>query len=107
MDGVFQHNGIPVKVAYGGTIQIEEKNPVRFMNIIGYQGSTVDPLQLFIGAGLTSITQYINSGSGLLLANVRQIPGAAEERGLSLISQMQDCGFRFPLYMGKGRIFNF
>ena len=106
MDGVFQHNGIPVKVAYGGTIQIEDKKPVRFTNIIGYQGSTVDPLQLFIGAGLTSIIDYTRNGSGLLLANVRQIPGGAEERGLTLISQMQDCGFRFPLTMGKGRIFN-
>ncbi len=106
MDGVFQHNGIPVKVAYGGTIQIENKKPVRFMNIIGYQGSTVDSLQLFIGAGLTSINQYINTGSGLLLANVRQIPGAAEERGQALIREMQASGFRFPLMMGKGRIFN-
>ncbi len=106
MDGVFQHNGIPVKVAYGGTIQIEHKRPVRFMDIIGYQGSTVDPLQLFIGSGLTSITSYINTGSGLLLANVRQIPGGAEEHGKSLIEAMQACGFRFPLSMGKGRIFN-
>lgn len=106
MDGVFQHNGIPVKVAYGGTIQVEEKKPLRFMDIIGYQGSTVDPLQLFIGAGLTTIHNYINTGSGFLLANVRQIPGRAEERGRSLISQMQECGFRFPLTMGKGRIFN-
>jgi len=106
MDGVFQHNGIPVKVAYGGTIQIEDKKPVRFMNIIGYQGSTVDSLQLFLGAGLTSINQYINTGSGILLANVRQIPGAAEERSQILIQEMQACGFRFPLMMGKGRIFN-
>ncbi|MCA1915829.1 DUF128 domain-containing protein [Methanospirillum hungatei] len=106
MDGVFQHNGIPVKVAYGGTILIEDTKPVRFMNIIGYQGSTVDSLQLFLGAGLTSINQYINTGSGILLANVRQIPGAAEERGQMLIQEMQTCGFRFPLMMGKGRIFN-
>ncbi|NLV25956.1 MAG: DUF128 domain-containing protein [Methanomicrobiales archaeon] len=106
MDGVFQHHGIPVKVAYGGTLQIENKNPIRFMNIIGYQGSTIDPLQLFIGAGLTAITRYCDTNSGLLLANVRQIPAGAEERSRSLISEMQDCGFRFPLTMGKGRIFN-
>jgi len=106
MDGVFQHNGIPVRVAYGGTIQIENKKPTGFRNIIGYQGATVDSLQLFIGAGLTAITDYINTGTGLLLANVRQIPGAAEGRGHDLIEKMQGCGFRFPLMMGKGRIFN-
>lgn len=106
MDGVFQHNGIPVKVAYGGTIEMKEREPVRFMDVIGYQGSTVDPLQLFIGAGLTSINNYIDTGNGSLLANVRQIPGAAEEKAQKLIIEMQDCGFRFPLTMGKGRIFN-
>ena len=106
MDGVFQHNGIPVKVAYGGTIEMKEREPVRFMDIIGYQGSTVDPLQLFIGAGLTSINNYIETGNGSLLANVRQIPGAAEEKAQNLIVLMQECGFRFPLTMGKGRIFN-
>lgn len=106
MDGVFQHNGIPVKVAYGGTIEMKEREPVRFMDIIGYQGSTVDPLQLFIGAGLTSINNYIETGNGSLLANVRQIPGAAEEKAQNLIAKMQECGFRFPLTMGKGRIFN-
>lgn len=106
MDGVFQHNGIPVKVAYGGTIEMKEREPVRFIDVIGYQGSTVDPLQLFIGAGLTSINNYIDTGNGSLLANVRQIPGGAEEKAQSLIVRMQDCGFRFPLTMGKGRIFN-
>ncbi len=106
MDGVFQHHGIPVRVAYGGTISIEKKKPVRFVDLIGYQGSTVDPLQLFIGAGLTGINDFINTGTGVLLANIRQIPGAAEEQSTGLISKMQDCGFRFPLTYGKGEIFN-
>jgi hypothetical protein len=106
MDGVFQHNGIPVKVAYGGTIMMKDKVPVCFNDIIGYQGSTIDPLQLFIGAGLTSINEYISTGTGLLLANVRQIPGSAHDQALGLISDMQNCGFRFPLILGKGRIFN-
>ncbi|MDD1724487.1 MAG: NrpR regulatory domain-containing protein [Methanospirillum sp.] len=106
MDGVFQHNGIPVKVAYGGTIRLTDKTPENFSHIIGYQGSTVDPLQLFIGAGLTSIQDYVRTGTGVLLANVRQIPGLAEDRALGLISHMRECGFRFPLTMGKGKIFN-
>ena len=85
---------------------MKEREPVRFIDVIGYQGSTVDPLQLFIGAGLTSINNYIDTGNGSLLANVRQIPGAAEEKAQNLIVEMQGCGFRFPLTMGKGRIFN-
>ena len=106
MDGVFQHNGIPVKMAYGGTIRIIDRKPVEFVDLIGYQGSTVDPLQLFINSGLTSIGAYISEGSGVLLANIRQIPGSSWERASNLITRMQNCGFRFPLMMGRGQIFN-
>ncbi|HWQ67408.1 MAG TPA: NrpR regulatory domain-containing protein [Methanospirillum sp.] len=106
MDGVFQHNGIPVKMAYGGTIRLAEGKPVEFVDLIGYQGSTVDPLQLFINSGLTAIGQFIRDGNGVLLANIRQIPGSAGDRASDLISRMQGCGFRFPLMMGRGQIFN-
>lgn len=106
MDGVFQHNGIPVKMAFGGTIRIEDRNPVGFVDLIGYQGSTVDPLQLFINSGLTSIGSYIADGNGVLLANIRQIPGSSWDRASDLITRMQACGFRFPLMMGRGEIFN-
>ncbi len=106
MDGIFQHNGIPVKMAYGGTIRIEERKPVEFVDLIGYQGSTVDPLQLFINSGMTSIGSFVTGGTGILLANIRQIPGTAWDRASDLISRMQGCGFRFPLMMGTGKIFN-
>lgn len=106
MDGVFQHNGIPVKMAYGGTIRIDDKKPVEFVDLIGYQGSTVDPLQLFINSGLTAIGPYISGGSGVLLANIRQIPGSSWDRASDLIRRMQNSGFRFPLMMGRGQIFN-
>ena len=106
MDGIFQHNGIPVKMAYGGTIRIEERKPVEFVDLIGYQGSTVDPLQRFINSGMTSIGSFVTGGTGILLANIRQIPGTAWDRASDLISRMQGCGFRFPLMMGTGKIFN-
>ncbi len=106
MDGVFQHNGIPVKMAYGGTIRIEDQKPIEFVDLIGYQGSTVDPLQLFINSGLTSIGSFITGGSGVLLTNIRQIPGSSWDRASDLIKRMQGCGFRFPLMMGRGQIFN-
>jgi hypothetical protein len=106
MDGVFQHNGIPVKMAFGGTIRIQEKEPYEFVDLIGYRGSTVDPLQLFINSGLTSIGPCISEGSGVLLANIRQIPGSSWDRASDLITRMQNCGFKFPLMMGRGQVYN-
>ena len=42
MDGVFQRNGIPVKMAYGGRLEIEENIPQRFRDLIG----TGEPLSI-------------------------------------------------------------
>ena len=57
MDGVFQRNGVPVKMAYGGRLEIEQGIPKRFKDLIGYRGTTIDPLELFISSGLTSISR--------------------------------------------------
>ncbi|MBN1166184.1 MAG: DUF128 domain-containing protein [Methanospirillaceae archaeon] len=106
MDGVLQHNGIPVQMAYGGRIMVEEKKPQYFADLIRYQGTTIDPLALFISSGLTSITGYIGTGTGILLANVREIPVYAKKRALEVSESMQSNGFIFPLEMRSGNIYN-
>ncbi|MCX6694402.1 MAG: NrpR regulatory domain-containing protein [Methanomicrobiales archaeon] len=105
MDGVFQRNGIPSRMAYGGRIRIEGGRPVEFVDLIGYRGTTVDPLQLFISAGLTSITSLVKTRSGIGLANVREIPSAAEAQVCDLMEKMRECGFLFPLAIGN-EVFN-
>jgi repressor of nif and glnA expression len=105
MDGVFQRRGIPVRMAFGGRLAIENGNPTEFKDLIGYRGSTIDPLQLFISAGLTSLSGYVDTGTGIALANVREVPAAAEPQVIEIISQMQGSGFMFPVTMGT-RAFN-
>jgi len=105
MDGVFQRNGIPVNMAYGGRLEITDGRPDQFRDIIGYEGTTIDPLELFTSAGLTSISNYTKSRSGVVLANVREVPAMAEEQVRDIIRQMNKCGFIFPVSMGS-QVFN-
>jgi repressor of nif and glnA expression len=105
MDGVFQRNGIPVKMAYGGRLDIEYGTPKRFKDLIGYRGTTIDPLELFISSGLTSISSYSRSKSGIALANVREVPCSARSRVEETIRLMNECGFVFPVVMGT-QVFN-
>jgi repressor of nif and glnA expression len=105
MDGVFQRNGIPVKMAYGGRLEIIEGTPKRFVDLIGYRGTTIDPLELFISSGLTTINSYCRTGSGITLANVREIPSSAARQVKDTIRQMKQCGFVFPVSMGN-QVFN-
>lgn len=105
MDGVFQRKGIPVKMAYGGRLEVEKGSPRRFVDLIGYRGTTIDPLELFISSGLTSISSYCSSGSGIALANVREVPASAQKKVSEIIRIMNMCGFVFPVSMGN-HIFN-
>src|SRR5512136_545512 len=105
MDGVFQRNGIPVKMAYGGRLEIDEGTPKRFKDLIGYRGTTIDPLELFISSGLTSISKYAQSKSGITLANVREVPSSAKKQVEDTIRLMNACGFVFPVVMGT-QVFN-
>ena len=105
MDGVFQRNGIPVKMAYGGRLEIEKGIPKQFKDLIGYRGTTIDPLELFISSGLTSISGYTRSKSGITLANVREVPCAAKKDVEETIRLMNTCGFVFPIVMGN-QVFN-
>lgn len=105
MDGVFQRKGIPVKMAYGGRLEIENNTPRRFRDLIAYQGTTVDPLELFISSGLTSVSSLTRSGTGIALANVREVPCSAKTQVQETIRLMNDCGFVFPVTMGN-QVFN-
>lgn len=105
MDGVFQRRGIPVRMAFGGRLEIENGMPTQFRDLIAYRGTTIDPLELFISAGLTSITSFARSKNGIALANVREIPCAARSQAEETIRQMNSCGFVFPVTMGN-EIFN-
>lgn len=100
MDGVFQRRGIPVKMAYGGRLEMESGTPQRFRDLIGYRGTTIDPLELFISSGLTSIYEYTKTTTGVALANVREVPGSAKSLVDETISHMNKCGFIFPVTMG-------
>ncbi|KQC03888.1 MAG: hypothetical protein APR53_04545 [Methanoculleus sp. SDB] len=105
LDGVLQSYGIPVKMAFGGTLSLRNFQPAVFEDLIGYRGTTVDPLQLFITAGLTSVGRIIETGTGTALANIREVPVSARSRVEDIAESMREAGFIFPVTMGT-KVFN-
>lgn len=100
MDGVLQNNGIGVDIVYGGRFRIADNKPVCFEDLIGYRGTTIDPLSLFINAGMTSLQSLIHTGSGVALANVREVTVQAKGRVDGIIDNMAECGFVRPIGIG-------
>lgn len=102
LDGVLQKAGIPARLEYAGRIAVDQGGSAGFLDLIGYRGTSVDPLNLFITAGLTSISRLVTTGAGVALANVRAVPAAALDRVEEVIVRMTECGFMFPAGGGIG-----
>ncbi|MEM1883906.1 MAG: NrpR regulatory domain-containing protein, partial [Candidatus Bathyarchaeia archaeon] len=55
IDGILIHSGIPIFFKYGGLVQVVNRRPLRFIELISYEGTTVPPLELFVRSNQTSI----------------------------------------------------
>ncbi len=93
IDGVLLKTGIPLKPILGGIVQIKKGTPVRFTDILMYASTTIDPLDILMSQKQTSITQLLETGSGNILANLREAPMAARDDIERILSDMIDAGF--------------
>lgn len=77
VNGILLKMGIPVTSRFGGLLEIVDGRPRRFIELIEYRGSTVDPLELFIRAGMTRVQSAARTGRGVVGASLREIPAMA------------------------------
>ncbi len=115
INGVLLKSGIPMDSKFGGILQIADSRPLRFVELIYYSGSSLDPSEAFIRANMTSVRKAIESGNGSILANYREIPGMCREltetilfnlrksgiNGVISLGQKSDSGFQIPIDVTK------
>lgn len=101
IDGVLLKSGIPVKPKFGGVVEIRDGEPLRFTDILTYESTTIDPLDVLMSQELTSIAQIINTGSGKILANLREVPMVARERIEEVLDSLIGAGFSCVLEVGE------
>ena len=74
INGVLLKQGIPIDSKFGGILQVKNSEPLRFVELIHYSGSSLDPSEIFIRGKMTSVAQVVEKGEGKILANFREIP---------------------------------
>jgi len=77
INGIMLKEGIPVTARFGGLVEVREGHPLRFVQLLEYSGTTVDPLEAFIKAGMTAVRECARQGSGIIGASFREIPTSA------------------------------
>lgn len=101
IDGVLLKAGIPVNPVCGGIVQVSDKKPVRFTEILRYDSTTLDPHDVLLSQELTSVLEMIHSGSGKVLASVREVPMVAKDHLEGVLSDLMDAGFKGILEVGE------
>lgn len=91
-NGILTKAGIPVESRFGGLLQIEKGEPVRFVEIINYNGTSIDPLEIFIQSGMTDFTGTTSEGSGRIGANFFEIPAEARREAARIVGRMEKLG---------------
>lgn len=101
INGIFLKAGIPVTSRFGGVLQIEDSEPSRYTALISYEGSSLDPLEIFIKSRMTDVTGAVRNHSGKVLASFREIPVVSMEKADELRSVMEQKGIRGILLIGN------
>lgn len=101
IDGVLLKHGIPIKPKFGGLVEIKNGQPIRFTDLVMYDSTTIDPLEILMSQSLTSVSEMLTSGSGKILANMREITMNARDRVEEVLDQMVLAGFSGILEVGE------
>ena len=111
IDGILINNGIMSNPKYGGLLELTE--PPLFIELISYNGSTVDPHKIFLSKNMTSISS--ESSPKKILASFKEIPYIARDYAVELLDTLNKIGFsiykigkpREVTYNAKAENYNF
>ncbi len=101
LNGVLQKAGIPIRPRFGGLLEIRDRSIVRLVNMIEYGGSTLEPLEIFMRANMTSVRDVVLRGSGIVLTSFREVPSAAIEHVEEILKTVAPHGLGGVLSIGK------
>jgi hypothetical protein len=101
VNGVLLKTGIPTDSRFGGVLEMRNSLPRRFLAIITYAGSSLDPSEAYISARMTRVRDAATTGNGRILANFREIPAAARPLVEKTRTQLKQAGINGVLRLGE------
>jgi HTH-type transcriptional regulator, global nitrogen regulator NrpRI len=100
-NGALLKAGVPVDSRFGGILQIRNNRPLRFIELIHYSGSSLDPSEIFIRANMTSVNKVAGAGNGEILANFREIPALCRPIAEEIAAKLKDAGLGGIMLIGN------
>jgi repressor of nif and glnA expression len=101
IDGVLLKCGIPIRPKGGGIIEVVDREPARFTEMIMYWATTIDPIDILTAQGLTDITGMMRTGNGRILGNLQEAPMLARDRIEEVLGHLADAEFMGVMELGE------
>ncbi len=101
VSGVLLKAKVPVRPKGGGVIEVIDREPVRFTDMLMYWATTIDPIDVLISQELTSVLEMMRTGSGRILGNLQEAPMLAAERIEEKLELLAEAGFSGVLDLGE------
>ncbi|MCX6004700.1 MAG: NrpR regulatory domain-containing protein [Chloroflexi bacterium] len=90
VNGCLLKSGIPAHARFGGLLQIKDGQPYRFVDLIEFSGSTIDPSDIFIIGRMTDVTHASTKGDGKVLAGYHEIPMLSVSKADELLQRLKN-----------------
>ncbi len=101
VNGALLKAGVPMDSKFGGILQIKNHKPLRFVELIQYTGSSLDPSEIYITSKMTSVGQVARKGEGRILANFREIPAICQPLAERVVAGLKEANLNGLLMMGE------
>jgi repressor of nif and glnA expression len=101
VNGVLLKSSVPIESKFGGVLEIRDQRPRRFVAIIRYDGTSLDPSEQYIRAGMTNVLGAAAHGTGRILANFREILAPSRRIVEQRIDELKDAGMNAVYLLGN------
>jgi len=94
LNRILLNEGIPVRSLFSGLLELENKQPRAISELISYSATSINPLQLFIQAGMSDYLGAITTGTGRIGIGFREAPAESYEhlKKLQTLSKKKHMG---------------
>jgi repressor of nif and glnA expression len=101
INGALLKAGVPMDSRFGGILQMKNHRPFRFVELIQYSGTSLDPSEIYIASRMTSVSPVARKGEGRILANFREIPATCQPLAEKVIGRLKEANLGGVLMMGE------
>jgi repressor of nif and glnA expression len=93
--------GIPLDFRFAGVLQILNHDCQRFVDLIEYSGSSLNPYEVFISCKMTSVSDVCKDGNGKILASFCELPAFALPKVEAMIKRLEKTDIKSVARLGR------